>query len=228
MNPLSAFPKEKIGILVSGGLDSCVLTGLLGMESRSIQPIVIHAGLQWESVEFSSLQAFLAALKNPRILSPRLISLPARDLYDNHWSLNGREVPGYDSADEEVYLPGRNLLLLSKAAVFCALQKIPILAMGLLKGNPFPDATPEFLASFERTVECAMSFPLKILTPFREMTKTEILFRGKEFPLELTFSCIAPQGELHCGQCNKCAERQKAFAQAGVSDKTRYFQDRLK
>jgi 7-cyano-7-deazaguanine synthase len=216
-------PEERIGVLASGGLDSCVLVALLGLEYPGVQPIVIEAGLHWETAESSSLHAFLTALENPRILPPQVLSLPARDLYDKHWSLLGRDVPGYNSPDEEVYLPGRNLLLLSKAAVYCALHKMPFLAMGLLKGNPFPDAMPEFFASFEKTVECALSFPLKILTPFRELSKAEVLSRGKRFPLELTFSCLAPRSGLHCGQCNKCAERQRAFAQAGVADKTSYF-----
>jgi 7-cyano-7-deazaguanine synthase len=41
-------------------------------------------------------------------------------------------------------------------------------------------------------------------------------------PLELTFSCIAPAGSLHCGQCNKCAERQRAFRLSSMPDPTRY------
>ena len=31
---------------------------------------------------------------------------------------------------------------------------------------------------------------------------------------------------LHCGQCNKCAERQKGFRDAGVRDQNRYLPDR--
>jgi 7-cyano-7-deazaguanine synthase in queuosine biosynthesis len=45
---------------------------------------------------------------------------------------------------------------------------------------------------------------------------------GKGLALELTFSCINPKGYEHCGDCNKCTERKKAFFAAGVFDKTRY------
>ena len=38
---------------------------------------------------------------------------------------------------------------------------------------------------------------------------------GRGLPLELTFSCISPLRGLHCGHCNKCAERQAAFRDAG-------------
>jgi 7-cyano-7-deazaguanine synthase len=45
---------------------------------------------------------------------------------------------------------------------------------------------------------------------------------GEHFPIDLTFSCIAPVGDLHCGRCNKCAERKHAFAAAGIVDQTEY------
>jgi len=38
----------------------------------------------------------------------------------------------------------------------------------------------------------------------------------------LTLSCTRPRGLRHCGGCTKCAERQHAFAAAGVPDPTRY------
>jgi 7-cyano-7-deazaguanine synthase len=45
---------------------------------------------------------------------------------------------------------------------------------------------------------------------------------GDGLPLELTFSCLRPVGGLHCGRCNKCAERRRGFAEAGLPDPTQY------
>jgi 7-cyano-7-deazaguanine synthase len=45
---------------------------------------------------------------------------------------------------------------------------------------------------------------------------------GRDLPLELTFSCLAPHSGLHCGRCNKCAERQRAFSLIELSDPTIY------
>jgi 7-cyano-7-deazaguanine synthase len=45
---------------------------------------------------------------------------------------------------------------------------------------------------------------------------------GRGLPLEQTFSCIRPERDLHCGRCNKCAERRHAFAEADMADPTRY------
>jgi 7-cyano-7-deazaguanine synthase len=48
---------------------------------------------------------------------------------------------------------------------------------------------------------------------------------GRDCPLELTFSCIAPVDDLHCGVCNKCAERQTAFRLVNRRDLTRYAKE---
>ena len=64
--------------------------------------------------------------------------------------------------------------------------------------------------------------PIKIEAPYRQLSKENVIARGAELPLELTFSCIAPRGTEHCGRCNKCAERRRAFKRAGVKDKTIY------
>ena len=54
------------------------------------------------------------------------------------------------------------------------------------------------------------------------MRKEDVLVLGKKLPRELTFSCLNPKGYEHCGDCNKCTERKKAFFAAGIFDKTKY------
>jgi 7-cyano-7-deazaguanine synthase len=97
-----------------------------------------------------------------------------------------------------------------------------MVALGLLKGNPFPDSTPEFFSRFQAAASQALSFELQIITPFADLSKAEVIQLGRGLPLELTFSCINPAGQDHCGACNKCAERRRSFVLAGVVDKTRY------
>jgi 7-cyano-7-deazaguanine synthase len=115
-------------------------------------------------------------------------------------------------------------MLLSKAAVFSALHKIDAIAVGSLGHNPFPDATPKFFRDFAGAAGEALDFRIKIIAPFRALTKEQVVRRGirLKLPLHLSFSCIAPKNGLHCGRCNKCAERQKAFHALGVEDLTRY------
>lgn len=209
-------------MLISGGLDSCVLLAHLAEQGWELTPLYVRAGLVWERIELIWLRRFLARLNYSGLQPLRQLSLPVEDTYQSHWSTTGQAVPGAHSEDSAVYLPGRNLLLLSKAAVYCSLNRIGVIALGLLKGNPFPDATPAFLRGFERLASDALTHPLEILTPFRNLSKTEVVQLGKGLPLELTFSCIRPVGEKHCGGCNKCAERRRSFLEAGVQDRTDY------
>ena len=132
--------------------------------------------------------------------------------------------PGFDTPDEDVYLAGRNLILITKAAIYCAQHGIDRIALGPLAGNPFPDATPEFFATFAKALCLGLAHPLVIATPFAALHKADVITLGSQLrvPFELTLSCMNPRQGLHCGQCSKCRERRDAFHEAGIADPTAY------
>jgi 7-cyano-7-deazaguanine synthase len=214
----------EIAVLASGGVDSCVVLGTLAAAGQRTFPLYVRTGLLWEDAEIHWLRRFLAAIAAPEPL--RVLALPVADLYGDHWSLTGQGTPGFDAALDSNYLPGRNLLLLAKAAVFCAVHGIGTVALGPLADNPFPDGRPEFFDAFAKAAGFAFDQPLRVETPLRDREKVEVIRLGRALPLELTFSCIRPVGVEHCGDCTKCAERQQGFAAAGVDDRTRYHRDR--
>lgn len=213
---------DTVCVLVSGGVDSSVLLAELATQYRRVFPLYIRAELVWEEVELHWLRQFIAALKNERIQELTVLSLPADDLYGAHWSVTGKGVPGYTAALNENYLPGRNLILLAKAAVFCALRGIHMVALAPLKENPFPDTTEAFFRACEVVVGEGLGLSWRVLAPFRHLHKAEVVERGRVFPLALTFSCAQPVGTRHCGRCTKCAERQQGFHEAGIPDPTIY------
>ena len=94
-----------------------------------------------------------------------VLRLPIGDVAGDHWSMTGRRVPGYRAAVSSNYILGRNLSLLSKAAIFCARERIGEIAMAPLESNPFPDARPEFFRA--RAVEFGVGIKLKIRAPSR-------------------------------------------------------------
>jgi 7-cyano-7-deazaguanine synthase len=210
------------GVLISGGLDSAILCIELLRDFRPVVPLYIRSGLWWEGAELSALRLFLRAVKRDGLQELVVLDEPIADVYGAHWSTSGASVPGSDTPDEAVYLPGRNILLTVKAAVWCRMRGIETLALGSLGTNPFPDSTPEFFQRLEALLNQAMEGRLKLIRPFDHLHKTDVVLRGKDLPLDLTFSCINPVQGQHCGTCNKCAERKKGFADAGVHDHTRY------
>jgi 7-cyano-7-deazaguanine synthase len=210
-------------VLISGGLDSAILCVDLLRDFSRVVPLYIRSGLRWEGAEVASLARFLDAVQADRLESLVVLDEPTADVYGAHWSTNGDGIPGSDTPDEAVYLPGRNMLLIVKAAVWCRLREIGTLALGTLGSNPFPDSTPDFFEKLEGLLNQAIGGRLRLIRPFEHLHKSDVLARGKHLPLHLTFSCINPIEGRHCGVCNKCAERRKGFDAAGIRDLTSYI-----
>jgi 7-cyano-7-deazaguanine synthase len=214
---------DELVVLASGGLDSAVLVADQATDGPVVQPLYIRFGLAWEQVEEAHLRRFLGSLPGHAAVRPlAVLELPVSDVYGAHWSVSGAGAPDETTPDEAVYLPGRNLLLLAKATVWCALHGVGRIALGTLGANPFADASDEFFSGFAALAGTALGQRLEVVTPYSALAKAEVLSLGRDLALEHTFSCIAPAGTEHCGRCNKCAERRKAFAEAGIEDRTKY------
>jgi len=253
---LEKLGETSVAVLVSGGVESASLVWALTQYFASVQPVYVRFGLVWEKIEQQCLLQYLDAVAQPGVEPLKVFDMPMDNIYGKHWSTTGYDVPDANTEDEAVYLPGRNLLLLAQTAVWCALNQIHFIALGSLGTNPFPDASPQFFDQLQNTLTAGLNFNINILRPFSAMHKHEVILLAKDLPLHLTFSCINPvtvargartyeyagghsvnmreggepskaDGALHCGLCNKCAERQKAFLEAQIEDRTIYASSQL-
>jgi 7-cyano-7-deazaguanine synthase len=205
---------DAVVALTSGGLDSCALIAHLAGRGREVFPLYLKAGMIWEKAERHWLARFLRALPpgiGRKVRPLKVVSLPMSDLYGDHWSTTGKGIPGWRATDSSVYLPGRNIILLAKGAVHAAMIGVPCVAIGTLKGNPFPDASPVFLRSLQRALSRGLDYPIRIEAPFLRMEKEDLIARHAELPLGLSFSCSDPRGTKACLRCAKCRERALAF-----------------
>jgi 7-cyano-7-deazaguanine synthase len=239
-------PQPDTIVLISGGLDSAVLLAHQAREGL-VHPVYVSVGLAWEASERRMLDRLLSTAPFTTGVAPLArLELSMRDIYaPTHWAITGHP-PAYDTPDEDVYLVGRNLTLLTKAGAMAATKRASRIVLGTLAANPFPDARPEFFAAMSRALSLGLDRPIEIATPFAGLHKEEVIQVGTSLgvPLELTLSCMNPilpplkgvpyssqsgdggrSGDdlpLHCGLCSKCRERRDAFAAAGVSDPTPY------
>ena len=215
--------RPPVVVLVSSGLDSACLVCRLLRQGRAVQPVYVRCGLRWEGEELRALRRLLSRMRTLRLRPLKVVVLPIASLYGAHWSTTRRKVPGAESRDAAVYLPGRNVVLLTAAAIVAARHGICDIALGVLPGNPFGDASPRFFTLMAQSLTQALGREIKVLAPLSRTRKAQLIRQAAGIvPFELTVSCLRPRGLMHCGRCNKCAERRRAFQAARVADPTRY------
>jgi 7-cyano-7-deazaguanine synthase len=214
---------DSTAVLLSAGLDSAVLAAAEAIVAR-VHPIYVNAGLAWEAEERAMVERLLRTAPYRDAAPLAALTFTVRDVYPaTHWAVRGTP-PAFDTPDEDVYLTGRNVVLLSKAAIYCAQHGISRIAIGPLAGNPFPDATPEFFETLARALSLGLARPIAIVAPFADLEKSDVIRRGIALgvPFELTLSCMNPRGGKHCGRCSKCRERRDAFNDVGIPDPAPY------
>jgi 7-cyano-7-deazaguanine synthase len=210
-------------VLFSAGLDSAVLAAAEAQRGP-VHAVYVSCGLAWEAAELEAVERLLATRAFQSVRPLARLTFTAQDLYPaSHWALTGKP-PAFDTPDEDVYLTGRNVMLLSKASIYCAQQGLRRIALATLAGNPFPDATPSFFETMGDALSLGLDHPIEIAAPFAALHKNDVIQLGLKLgvPLELTLSCMNPQSGLHCGLCSKCRERRDAFSEARVVDRTGY------
>ncbi len=233
-DPRGGAPGSSV-VLFSGGLDSAVLLALELRSHQPVHPVHVRSGLAWEDAERRAIDRLLAHSAYAAPL--RTIAFDMRDVYPaSHWAVVGTP-PSYDTPDEDVYLEGRNIVLLAKTAILCARLGVGRIALGPLSNNPFPDASAEFFQTMGRALSLGLAKDIVAVTPLASRHKEDVITLGAELgvPFERSLSCMNPQSErakrrepeedLHCGACSKCRERRDAFRVAGVADPTAYAVD---
>jgi 7-cyano-7-deazaguanine synthase len=213
--------KERCVVVLSGGPDSAAVSYWAKKQGYDLSAITFKYG-QIATKETDSAQKIAAKLGAPI----KVIDLSTlKEVFGEVTSLCNPDIPMTPSFSQPIIVPFRNAIFLSVAVSYAAsigANKIFYGAQG--SDEPFyPDCRREFYKAFETAACLGTGTEIAIEAPFSGKPKSETIKVGAELgvPFELTWSCYF-NGLKHCGKCESCVNRKRAFNEAGVSDPTEY------
>ncbi|GBE19245.1 MAG TPA: 7-cyano-7-deazaguanine synthase QueC [Euryarchaeota archaeon] len=231
-------------ILLSSGLDSATAMWKVKDNYKDIYTLTFAYGSRDEDVALSCAEKLstLAGAKHHVISLPWLQDFSSRSGSTLISTSGDLPTPTEDELDKasaasesakSVWIPARNLVFLSVAASFA--ESIGggeiITGFNREEAATFPDNTASFVSAMNSVLEYAvLEKNVSVVAPLRRMDKSEIAGLAVDLgaPVEYMSSCYMPQGldrerrPVHCGRCESCRRRMRAFKAAGVSDKTIY------
>jgi len=213
--------KPKCVVVLSGGPDSVVVAYWAKKEGYELYPITFNYG-QIAVKETECAQKIAESLG----AKTKIVNLSAlKSVFGEVTSLCNANIPLTAEFSQPIIVPFRNAIFLSIAvsyAVSVGADKIFYGAHG--SDEPFyPDCRREFYEAFEKAACLGTGLNISIQAPFSGKRKSEVIKKGAELdvPFKFTWSCYR-NAEKHCGKCESCVNRKKAFQEAGVPDPTKY------
>jgi 7-cyano-7-deazaguanine synthase len=217
-------------VLLSGGLDSMVCAGLAREEGFRLLALTIDYN-QRHRIELDAALRIAAELG-----AERHIILPL-DLSGFGGSALTDDIDVPKSGVEEgaipvTYVPARNTIFLSVALGWAEASGARAIYIGVnaLDYSGYPDCRPEFISAFEDLAAVATKAGTQgdrfsVRAPLLHMSKADIAREAARLGLDagLSWSCYDPTADSkHCGLCDSCRLRSKAFSEAGLPDPTAY------
>ena len=196
-------------ILVSGGLDSTTLMYLFVKQDVDFVPLFINYGQHCAEHELDTLKMVIPEQYADKI---EIIDVSSVYKYSQSRFIRPANLWKEKVSADDLYIPYRNVLLLTIAASFAQTLGIDKVYAAFINSNHAKeiDCSSEFFNKLEGLLSEYGS--VKIEMPFRDMTKYEVAKLGIELkaPIGRTFSCQASP-DIPCGACPNCVDRLEAL-----------------
>lgn len=187
--------------LVSGGIDSLVMSKIIEKQGETVRPIFIDYGQRAARKEWSACKRLFRECNLPEVIKVDLNGygkLIPSGLTDKSKNI-------YDDA----FLPGRNMLFLLVGSAYAHHKGEKIVAIGLLseEAHLFPDQTENFIVNANFALNSALDDTLTIVTPLIHFSKSQVIKLAEHYniPLGNTYSCHSG-ADRYCGKCVSCME----------------------
>lgn len=219
-------------VLLSGGVDSSTTLALAKSEGYETLALSFDYGQRHRK----EIKAAEDIAKRFGVAEHRIVRLDLAGFGGSALLDKKMEVPSQRILEEigqgipTTYVPARNTIFLSLALSFAETRDADAIFIGanVLDYSGYPDCRPEFYEAFQRMADIGTKRgvehrPIKILTPLINMTKAQIVKKGRDLgvPFELTWSCYKGADKA-CGVCDSCLLRLKGFREASIKDPIKY------
>ncbi|MGE5153130.1 MAG: 7-cyano-7-deazaguanine synthase QueC [Bdellovibrio bacteriovorus] len=226
---MSARPRPKAVVLLSGGLDSATTLAVARDQGFDCYALSVDYGQRHRAeLDAAARVARALGVREHRVVPVGIAQFGGSALTDP-------SIPVPEGPTEGIpitYVPARNTLLLALALGWAEVLGVQDLFIGVnaVDYSGYPDCRPEFIAAFQALANLATKAGVegqgfRIHAPLIELTKSEIIRRGTGLGIDygLTLSCYQADAQGRaCGHCDSCRLRAEGFRAAGLPDPTRY------
>jgi 7-cyano-7-deazaguanine synthase len=185
--------------LLSGGMDSCLMSLLAKEAGVEQKPLFINYGQLNYEKEVQSVKRHIKHFELPEYKEMNVSGFGA--------VISSGLTDSSKHIFNEAFLPGRNLMFLLLACSYALQNNCSSISIGLLREDTaiFPDQTDDFLSSAEDTISKALGKRIEIVAPLRDFYKRDIVEMAKDKGILYSYSCHLG-GEKPCGVCISCKE----------------------
>jgi 7-cyano-7-deazaguanine synthase len=212
---------DKAVVILSGGPDSVTVAYWAKAEGYEVIGVTFNYGQKAQKeVKIAREIACTLGIKHEVIDISNL-----SDIYQGVTSLVDKKLEVSYEFTDPIIVPFRNGIFMAVTVAYAdGIDANHIFYGAHASDEPFyPDCRKEFYEAFQYAARLGTEKPFVIKSPFSDFRKSEIIRRAVKLgvPLEKTWSCYL-NGQVHCGKCESCNNRKKAFRDAKVSDSTVY------
>lgn len=221
---------KKAVIIFSGGLDSTTCLAYAQSKGFDCYALTFDYG-QRHAVELDAAKKIAKHYHVPH----KLFKIDISQFGGSALTDLNMEVPDHEATADSIpvtYVPARNTIFLSVALAYAEVIGAHDIFIGIssIDYSQYPDCRPEFLQAFQKMADIATKMSIEttgihIHAPLVLLSKAETIKLGHELGVDysMTVSCYRANEEgIACGMCDSCAYRKKGFAEADISDVTRY------
>lgn len=226
-------------VLLSGGIDSTTTLAIALTRGYFVYALSFNYG-QRHKKELQSAKKIVKYFKNKtrgvikehKIIKIDLTQIGGSALTDKKIQIPERTLKEIKKEIPITYVPARNIIFLSIALSYAEIVNANKIFIGAnaIDYSGYPDCRVNFIKAFEDMANLGTKIGLekkvKIFAPLINLTKAEIIKKGKELgvPFNLTWTCYKG-GRKACGKCDSCLLRLKGFKDSNIKDEIEYEGD---